>query len=380
MDKLSELRNEINETDSQLTELFEKRMRLVLEVAKYKEENGLPVLNASREREILTRVTENQGDELASYTKVLFTTLFDLSRSYQSRSLSQGSKLVSEIKQSTAGTQKVFPKGATVAVQGIEGANSQIACDRLFARPNITYMNSFDAVFMSVEKGLCEYGILPIENSLHGSVIEVYDLMRKYRFHIAKGVKIKIDHVLLGKHGTVLGDIKEIFSMEQALGQCGEFLKNMKGVKITPCENTAIAAQKVAESERTDVAAIAGKSCSELYDLSVLCDDIQNNDNNYTRFICISKKIEIYPGANKTSLMFTVPHKPGSLYGIISKFSALGVNLTKLESRPIPGRDFEFMFYADLEADICDSGVLNLLAQLEAAAEKFVFLGSYLEI
>ena len=242
------------------------------------------------------------------------------------------------------------------------------------------YFNSFEGVFNAVEKGLCQYGILPIENSSYGSVGAVYDLMQNYNFHIAKGIRLRISHNLMAKPGTTLSDVKEIFSHEQALGQCGDFLKELKDVKVTVVENTAIAAKMVAESDRDDVAAICSKECADLYGLDVLKKQIQLSDNNYTRFICISKKMEIYPGSNKISLILSLPHTPRSLYLAISKFAALGINLTKLESRPIPGSDFEFMFYFDLDASVYSPELINLLSEMESQPETFVFLGCYTEV
>ena len=242
------------------------------------------------------------------------------------------------------------------------------------------YFNSFSGVFQAVESGLCRYGILPIENSTAGSVNEVYDLMKKHNFYIVRSIKLRIDHNLLAKKGTKLSDIKEIYSHQQALDQCSEFLKSLKGVKITVCENTAVAAKFVAESERNDVAAISSKNCAELYSLSVLSNTVQNNDNNYTRFICISKSLEIYPGADKVSMMFSIAHKPGTLYNVVSRFSTLGLNLTKLESRPMPGKDFEFLFYFDLNASIYDEKVPELLGEFDDEFDPFTFLGSYSEM
>ena len=151
-------------------------------------------------------------------------------------------------------------------------------------------------------------------------------------------------------------------------------------MKITVCENTAAAAKMVAESQRNDVAAISSRNCADLYGLSVLSDTVQNNDNNYTRFICISKKLEIYQGSDKISMMFSIAHKPGALYNVISRFSSLGLNLTKLESRPMPGKDFEFMFYFDLNANIREPKVLKLIGEFDDEFDKFTFLGSYSEI
>lgn len=242
------------------------------------------------------------------------------------------------------------------------------------------YFKTFEAVFNAVDKGMCRYGILPIENSSAGSVNQVYDLMKKFRFSIVRGVKLRINHTLLAKKGVQLEGIKEIYSHEQGLNQCSEFLRANPQIKANVCENTAVAAKLVAQSDRTDIAAISSRECAELYGLQILSDHIQNSDNNYTRFICISRSLEIYPGADKMSLMFSLPHRPGTLYSVITKFATLGLNLTKLESRPIPGKDFEFMFYFDASVSAHSEELLKLLAELEGTLEQFSFLGCYAEI
>lgn len=376
---LDQLRTQIDDIDTQITDLFKKRMETALEVAKYKQENGIPVLNDRREKEVLHKVSEQIGEPFDGYARLLFNTIFDASRSCQNNYLARRSDLAARIDKAVEETPKLFPKKAIVACQGVPGANSQAACEKLFEVPNIMFFNSFEGVFNAVEKGLCQYGILPIENSSYGSVGSVYDLMQNYNFHIVKSIRLRISHNLMAKPGTKISDIKEIFSHEQAIGQCGEFLKTLKDVKITVCENTAVAAKMVAESERKDVAAISAKDCLELYGLELLKKHIQVTDNNYTRFICISKKLEIYPGSNRISLILSLPHIPRSLYHTIAKFAALGVNLTKLESRPIPGSDFEFLFYFDLEASVYSPELINLLSELESQPETFVFLGCYAE-
>lgn len=377
--KLEEIRKDIDKVDSQIAQLFMERMDLALQVAKTKEEHNLAVVNQSREKEILHRISEEVGEPMDGYARILFNTLFDLSRSYQNNYLSRISDIADRIEKALEETPKLFPKKAVVACQGVQGSYSQAACEKLFEVPSTMYFNSFEGVFNAVEKGLCQYGILPLENSSYGSVGTVYDLMKNYNFHIVKSIRLRVNHSLLAKPGTQLKDVKEIFSHEQAIGQCGEFLKTLKDVKITICENTARAAKMVAESDRNDVAAICSRDCIELYGLESISNNIQVSDNNYTRFICISKNLEIYPGANKISLMLSLPHRPSSLYHMIAKFSALGVNLTKLESRPVPGSDFEFMFYFDMEASVYSPEFVNLLGQLENQPEIFVFLGSYSE-
>lgn len=376
---LDQMRNDIDAIDSQIAELFRKRMETSLDIARYKKENNIPILNSSREKEVLHKVSEQVGEPFDGYARFIFNTIFEASRSCQNNYWAKESDLAQEISEALENTPKLFPNKAVVACQGVPGAYSQAACEKLFEVPSIMYFNSFEGVFNAVEKGLCRYGILPIENSSYGSVGAVYDLMQNYNFHIVKSLRLRVSHNLMAKAGTKLSDVREIFSHEQAIGQCGEFLKSLKDVKVTVCENTALAAKMVAESDRNDVAAISSKECLDLYGLELLKNQIQVSDNNYTRFICISKKLEIYPGSNRISLILSLPHVPRSLYHTIAKFSALGINLTKLESRPIPGSDFEFMFYFDLEASVYSQELINLLCELDNQPETFVFLGSYIE-
>ena len=267
-----------------------------------------------------------------------------------------------------------------MACQGIEGAYSQMACDSIFKSPTILYFDTFDHVFKAVESGMCQYGILPIENSTAGSVNAIYDLMIQHNFSIVRSVRLKVSHNLLAKHGTKLGDIREVFSHEQVISQCADYLAGMKNIKVTMVENTAVAARMVAQSDRTDVAAISSRFCGEEYGLNLVQTNVQDQDNNYTRFICISKIPEIYPGADRTSLMMTLPHRPGSLYHVLSKFYALGINLRKLESRPLPDREFEFMFYFDLECSVYAPEMERLFQDLDEESEYFRYLGTYNEV
>ena len=376
---MEKLRNEIDEIDDSLVKLFEKRMQSTARLAKHKKEHSVPVSDRTREREIIYRMSGKVAPELAGYTKSLYNTLFDLSKSYQNSLISPESKLASEIKKSLEGSEKLFPERAVVACQGTEGAYSQFACDRMFKYPEIMYVNSFDSVFEAVGRGLCRYGILPLENSTAGSVTAVYELMQKHKFYIVGSIKLCISHSLLAAPGVRLDGVQEIFSHEQALNQCSKFLSELKDVKVTVCANTAEAAKSVADSGRSDCAAICSGDCAELYGLSEITSGISNTENNYTRFICISKELEIYPGASCTSLMVRLPHKPGSLYSVISRFAALGVNLTKLESRPVPGSDFEFMFYFDVDASVYSPELAELITQLENELPGLVYLGSYNE-
>ena len=377
---LNQLREQIDSIDDQLVKLFCSRMEVAAQVADYKKANNLPIHHPGREREILQEMSKKAGPEMESYTRGLYTMLFELSRSYQSKRNDEPSPLYQRITESIENTPRLFPQNPIVACQGVEGAYSQIACEKIFKQPFILYFKSFENVFNAIEQGLCQYGILPIENSTAGSVNKVYDLMFRHNFSIVRTFRLKVDHNLLANKGATLKGIREIYSHEQAINQCSGFLQELTGVNVIPVANTAVAAEMVAKSGRTDVAAISSRSCAELYNLSCLKSSIQDAGNNHTRFICISKNLEIYPGADKTSIMMFLPHRPGSLYKVLARLYVLGINVTKLESRPIPDRDFEFMFYFDLETSIYSEEFIQLMCELDDLCEEFRYLGSYCEV
>ena len=376
---ISQLRNEIDKIDDELVKLFGQRMDVAARIADFKKENNLPILVPAREREKLANVAEKAGPEMSNYTRVLYSMLFELSRSYQSKRNESISPLYQRITEAIANTPNLFPQAPMVACQGVEGAYAQIACEKIFKSPFIMYFKNFEGVFNAIEQGLCQYGILPLENSTAGSVNKVYDLMINHNFSIVRTFRLKVDHNLLALPGAKLSDIKEVYSHEQAIGQCGTFLNNMPGVKVIPVENTAVAASMVAQSGRKDVAALSSRACEELYGLTCLASNIQDKGNNRTRFICISKNLEVYPGSDKTSIMMVLNHKPGALYKVLARLYVLGINVTKLESRPIPDRDFEFMFYFDLETSIYSEEFVQLMCELDDLCEEFKYLGSYSE-
>ncbi len=377
---IKDLRSQIDQIDTQLVELFCQRMQVSAQVADYKKEHNLPIFVPAREREILLDVAQKSGSELANYTQGLYSMIFELSRSYQSKRNNTVSPLYQSITTAIENTPNLFPQAPMVACQGVEGAYSQIACEKIFKRPFIMYCKTFEGVFNAIEKDLCQYGILPIENSTAGSVNTVYDLMIKHNFSIVRTFRLKVDHNLLANPGASLDSIKEIYSHQQAISQCSAFLSAFPGVKVTAVENTAVAAEMVASSGRTDVAALSSRSCAELYGLTNLAASVQNQGNNYTRFICISKNLEVYPGSDKTSIMMILNHKPGALYKVLARLYVLGINVTKLESRPLPDRDFEFMFYFDLDTSIYSEEFVQLMCELEDLCEEFKYLGSYSEV
>ena len=377
--ELSEIRTKIDAVDDELLRLFLERMDLAEEVAAYKNEHHLPILNKQREREILAKVTEKSGEK-EQYAYHLFSTLFELARSRQAELISAPTKVAAQVEASLAAGGAVFPQTGLVACQGVEGANSQVACDRILPRGNIVYVKTFDAVVSAVESGLCKFGVLPIENSSNGSVRAVYELLQAHKLSVVRSTRLCIRHELLALPGVKMDDITEIYSHEQAIGQCSKFLNGLNGVRVVPCANTAIAAKMVAESGSRHAAAISSHPCAALYGLECVNDAIQDSDNNYTRFFCITKDPIIYAGANRISLIIACDNKPGALYEILSKLAALNINMTKLESCPVSGRNFEFIFFLELEASVQAPGVLPMLEEMERSCASFNFLGSYAEV
>ena len=375
---LDELRKQIDEIDDKISDLYVKRMEVCKQIGLEKANQGSSVNVSEREKAVVNRITADKSDEMKRYLKLLYDTVFFQSKNYQGKFVKAKSDTANALRDILSKPRQLFPISASVACQGVQGAYSGEATEKLFDISDVTYFKTFEGVFNAVDKGLCEYGVLPIENRNAGSVSQVYDLMKKYNFYIVKSVRVQISHALCAKKGVKLGEIKTVYSHGQALMQCAEHLKSL-GVKTIEVENTAVAAKMVAESEDRSIAAICSDNCAEIYNLCTLERAMQDNGNNFTRFICISKSLKVFKGADKISVMTSLANKSGSLNKMLSRFSALGLNLTKLESRPIANSQFEFMFYFDFEGDIESDDVLNLLGELENSSDKFVFLGSYKE-
>lgn len=379
---LEECRKEIDSIDKELVALFVKRMNVAKDVAEYKRATGKAVYDSERERQLLEKVEENAGEEFGDYARRLYSSILELSRNYQSKSLAQSSGLSASIVKAVKETPELFPEKAVVACQGVEGAHSSAACQKFFEKPSIMYCQSFESVFQAVESGLCAYGVVPLENSSAGSVTQIYNLMSQHKFSIVRSTKMQIQHNLLAKKGTKLSDIKEVFSHPQAISQSNDFLSSLgKDVKITECANTAIAAKMVSESDRRDIAAISSELCASQYSLEIVVPYVQNTKNNYTRFICFSKNLQIFPGADRTSFLIKTPHRAGALYSVIANFYALGINIIKLESRPIPESDFEFMFYFDIDVSVYSEKLPAIIDLLEYSLgeQNIKYLGSYRE-
>lgn len=377
---LTEIRGKIDKLDDELAALFVRRMALCAEVAAYKKQTAKAVRDASRENAIIARLTDGLSEKDAKAVDKLYRAIFDISRASQQELLAgdvKKSALFDEL-QNAVKSDRFVPSPA-VACQGVEGAYSSLACRKLFEKPQILYFKDFESVFRSVESGLCRYGVLPFENSIHGSVTEVYDRLSKGKVKVAASVKLPIHHALLAADGAVLSDITEVYSHKQAVAQCSDFLAAHRNIKVNICENTAMAAKMVAESDRRDIAAISSESCASLYHLHILGRDLQNSDVNYTMFYCITKEIEIVGEVDKAAFMFNIPNRTGSLADVLGRFAAYGINLIKIESRPICGKDFEFMFYCEADCKGLDEPLVRLLCELSQSLEVFRFIGAYKE-
>lgn len=377
---LTALREEISAINDEMLDLFLQRMNVSAEIAEYKKAHDLPILDKSREREIFADVEEKAGD-LGIYAHRFFSNMMELSRAWQNSQIARETPLIDMIKESRLPADALFPRNGIIGVAGVEGAFAQQAADNMFPRGTLMFMKSFEAVFDALENGECQYGIVPVENSSYGSVKDVYRLLEERDVYITRSIRINVRHELLANPGTKLSEIREIYSHEQAIGQCGAFLRSLPGsVKIIPVANTAVAAKMVGDSDRTDVAAIASHEAGKLYNLKTVRDNIMDSANNYTRFISIRTKPAVYPGANRISVIFTTEHRPGALYDIIAMVTALGLNMVKLESVPLVGSDFEFAFYMDLHASVWEEGVLEMLAYMERTCDRFKYLGNYPEV
>lgn len=376
---LKNSRKKIDAIDEKLIKIFVERMQVAIEIAEAKKASHQPILDETRERDILDKITEEVEPPLDTYARKFYREIFALNRAYQGQMIYGESPYVETLRKAVKEGKLKLNQRAKVACPGILGSNTQEACDKMIQMAQIMYVNNFSAVFDAVEQGLCEYGVLPLENSANGSVKEVYDLLEKKDCHIVRATKQWIGHNLCAKEGTKLENLTKIYSHPQALAQASKWLSQLKNVELCPVANTATAAKFVANSEDDTVACVCSANCAKLYHLENLAEKIQNSDNNYTRFICISKNLDVYHGANKISLITTANHFPGGLGAILSRFSSLGLNLTKLESRPIVGRDFEFIFYLDFEASLAEPSVRALLAELHDSQEGFTLLGNYIE-
>ena len=328
---LNELRGQINEIDTQILDLFCKRMDVCCKVADYKMENGLEVFHPGREKQIIERVRSSVPEELGNSAETLFTDLMDIAKCIQSQRFFADAKAPESLVLERSGRH-------TVAVPGTVGSYTHSAANKLLPDSEPQFFDSFAEVFAAVESETTEFGVVPIVNSTAGTVNATYELMRMYDLTICATTKVPVNHCLCVKQDTDIADVHRVFSHEQALMQCSDYL-SAHGYSARPYVNTALAASHVAKSEEP-IATICSEMCAEHFGLRIVDRDINNADTNFTKFIMISKKLRLDPEANVISVCLRLPHQASALYRLLTKFSVAGLNLTKLESRPIANTDF----------------------------------------
>ena len=375
---MERFRREIDVIDDKIADLFTKRLDLARQIGKEKQKQGKNINDTNREEAIVAKLAKAFPEDKDSLSR-LYQSIFAISKELQ-RDLTGPCDYEDYLLKSLTNTDFPSTTKAKVGVQGSEGSYGYLAAKEIFANPSINYYESFEDIFASVNKGVCEFGVLPIENSIYGEVNEVYDLLAKNNSYIVADFKLEINHYLLGKESSKISDIKEVISHYQALGQCRDYLSKLPNIKTTSSQNTALAAKYLAHSERDDLATISSKECADLYGLKILDENIQNNEINYTRFIVIKKDMEVYKDARIISIILEVANKPGALFDLIGKFAALGLNLIRIESRPIAGSKFDFRFYLNFEGTIKDQKTRKLLSELNNSNEYFAFLGNYVEV
>lgn len=370
---LNEIRLKIDEIDNALLPLFLERMACAKQVATIKKEKGLPILNTERENEILEHVAEQAGD-YAGEARLLYTHIMELSRGLQHNLLQDGSKLRGLLESATP-----LPGGSfTVACLGDPGSFTRAAAGELFPQGVQLPFHTFSEVFSAVAQGNADFGVVAVENSSAGSVSEVYDNILKYRFFIVGAETFRIHQCLAAPVvPTAQRPLTAVYSHPQALSQCSEVISQL-GLEPIPCSSTTEGAF-AAKEYGAGAAAICSLQAATDAGLTVLRENVQNAENNRTRFIIISRSLYISSKAEKISLCFSLPHRTGSLYSILARFAAAGLNLTKIESRPIAGRDFEYDFYLDFSGSIHEERVAQLLCALSAELPRFSFLGNYCE-
>ena len=371
---IQEIRKEINEIDRELSALFARRMECSKEVAKYKLKNGMPIFDPEREVQILDAVEKSTG-EYGFYARRLYSEIMELSRSLQYDMLDSGS----ELKNTILSAEKDIPydsDSVRIACFGVPETYSHSACRRLFPNSRPEFYPTFRELFEAMQSDKAQFGIIPIENSSAGSVTEVYDLMLKYRFYISASTEIPVDHCLAAVKGTKLENVKKVLSHGQALYQCSEYI-TANGLEQEQCKSTAAAAKFVSGSGDDTIAAICSEDAAKRYGLDIILRDFRNDPHNTTRFIVISKKLYIEESADKISLCFALPHVTGSLYTVLCRFAVNGLNLTKIESRPKPGTEFEYLFYLDFDGSTRTDSIISLICALSKELSEFSFLGNY---
>lgn len=374
MDLLS-LRDRIDVIDSKIVELYEDRMDICRQVAEYKIENGKKVFDKQREAEKIAKVKSLTHNEFNSHgVEELFEQIMSMSRKLQYQLLAAHGSLG---KLPFIGVDELDTKKARVVFQGADGAYSQAAMMKYFGdQIDSFHVDTFRDAMSAIDEGSADFAVLPIENSTAGIVNEIYDLLVEFENYIVGEQIIKIEHCLLGVPGAIMEDIKTVYSHPQSLMQSAKFLANHDWQQIS-MQNNAFAAKKVADEQDKTQAAIASEHAGNIYGLEVLEKGVNHSGTNSTRFIIVTNQKIFKKDANKISICLEVPHESGSLYHMLSHFIYNNLNMTKIESRPIEDRNWEYRFFIDFEGNLADSAVKNALRGLRDEARMMKILGNY---
>lgn len=373
---LGKIREEIDSIDSRIVQLFEERMKLAEEVAEFKIETGKAVFDKKREEEKLSALAAMAGSSFnACGVQELFSHIMSISRKRQYQLLTEHGR---EPKLGYEFVEKLPVEHARVVFQGVEGAYSFAAMQTFFGEDiDSFHVKTFKDAMEAIRSGRADYAVLPIENSTAGSVQDCYDLLAEYEHSIVGEQIIQIDHALLGVKGTLLSEIRSVISHPQALAQCRKYLDSHPDWEQREYLNTALAAKLVAEEQDKSRAAIASRYAAEYFGLEILNDKPLSREGNSTRFIIVSGRHIYTPDASKISICLELPHRSGTLYNILSHVIYNNLNMTKIESRPIPDRNWEYRFFVDFEGNLNQSAVKNALLGIEQEAVSLRVLGNY---
>ncbi|MEE1314467.1 MAG: prephenate dehydratase [Faecalimonas sp.] len=376
METLQELREQIDTIDTQIVNLYQNRMELAKKVGEFKVASGKKVFDKQREKEKLAAVTSEVEEPF--YKKgleELFEQLMSMSRKLQYQLLAEKGALG---RLPFIGMDKLDTDRARIVFQGTEGAYSQAAMEKYFGSEiNSFHVQTFRDAMEAIEEGSADFAVLPIENSSAGAVNEVYDLLMEFENYIVGEVFLRIDHTLAGIPGTKLEEIERVYSHPQALMQSAKFLDEHRDWQQISVANTAVAAKKVLEDKNCTKAAICSAYAAEYYGLEVLQEKINHNENNATRFIVVTNQKIFLKDATKISICFEGAHESGSLYHLLSHFIYNNLNMIKIESRPIEGRNWEYCFFVDFEGNMADGAVKNAIRGLREEARNLKILGNY---
>ena len=373
---LNEIREEIDSVDKEMVRLFQKRMELVNEVAEFKIANHKQVLDRQREHDKIMELTGMTHSRFnARGVQDLFSQMMAISRKMQYRMLTEAGQ--AEDFDFTK-IHEIERKDCKIVYQGVEGAYTHEAAKQFFGEDcDCFHVATWSDAMEAVKGGQADYAILPIENSSAGMISDVYDLLARYDNVIVAETYLRVKHALIGVEGTTLDTIKTVYSHQQALSQCSDFLDEHREWQAFPLLNTAVAARKIAADGDITQAAIASETAAKLNGLQVIQKPVNNVKNNTTRFVIVSGKHVYASDAERVSLCFEAPHESGSLYQLLSHIIYNGLNMTKIESRPIPEKNWEYRFFVDFEGNLSDPGVVSAINGIAHEAITMKILGNY---